>query len=88
MKTLGDAGLLALRYIRTARTITFGGPYAPILTNGLTVDKALWVYRHCTSQGLLTCKASLGMTEETFSVPQKLDKVFDDVLFQDSTSAG
>lgn len=78
-----ETGLIALRHIRGIGTLKFGGMYSPTLPSGLTPDKALWVYHHCATEGLLTCTPNLGRTEETFSVPQKLDKILDEVLFPD-----
>ena len=76
-----ETGQIALRYIRSVGTLKFGGMYSPTLPSGLTPEKALWVYRHCATEGLLTCTPNLGKTEETFSVPQQLDKIYDEVLF-------
>lgn len=83
-KALGmfkETGLIALRYIRSVGSITFGGAYSPTLPSGLTPEKALWVYRHCASEGLLNCTANFGKTQEIFAVLPKMDKIFNDVLF-------
>jgi hypothetical protein len=85
---LKDPALIALRYIRSVGTLTFGGMYSPTLPSGLTPDTALWVYRHCASEGLLNCTPNLGRTQETFSVPPKMDKIFDEVLFQEKGLSG
>jgi hypothetical protein len=85
LETLREDGLVALRYITNVRSITFGGPYSPTLPSGLTHDKALWVYRHCASEGLLNCTPNLGKTQVVFTVPDKMDKIFDEVLFPSSS---
>ena len=76
-----ETGITALRHIRNVGTLTFGGAGATTLPAGLTVDKALWVYRGCATEALLIQTSSLGMSRETFSVPENLRKSFDDVLY-------
>jgi hypothetical protein len=76
-----QTGHVALRYIRSVGTVTFGQPYPPTLPSDLTPDKALWVYRHCATEGLLNSSPNTGRTQETFSVPPKLEKIYDEVLF-------
>jgi hypothetical protein len=76
-----EPGVIALRHIRSVGTIAFGGAYSPTLPSGLTPEKALWVYRHCATEGLLNCTPNLEKTQEVFAVPAKMDKIFDDVLF-------
>jgi hypothetical protein len=88
LETLKEPAITALRHIRSVGTMTFGGPYSPTLPSGLTLEKALWVYRHCATEGLLTYSSSLGMTQEVFSVLPKMDKIFDEVLFEEPGFGG
>ena len=76
-----ETGIAALRHIRNVGTLTFGGAGAVTLPAGLTVDKALWVYRGCAAEALLIHVSSLGLSQETFSVPENLGKIFDDALY-------
>ncbi len=76
-KALGmfkETGLIALRFIRSVGSLTFGSAHSPTLPPGLTPDKALWVYRHCASEGLLNCTPNLGKTQELFTVLPKMDR--------------
>lgn len=86
-KALGmfkETGQVALQYIRSVGNIAFDSTWSPTLPSGLTVDKALWVYQHCATEGLLNCTSNLGNTTRTFSIPPKLEKIYDEVLFPES----
>lgn len=76
-----DVGRIALGYIRGVGSVTFDSTYGPTLPTGLTLDKALWVYRHCATEGLLYLAPNVGRTMETFSIPPKLEKIYDEVLY-------
>lgn len=90
---LKRTGLIALRHIRDHRSLTIGAPgspYAPaFLPAGLSQQEALFVYRHCANEGILKRDTNLGNTLETFTVPDHMSKILDEVLFAtESTSAG
>ncbi|HTC46179.1 MAG TPA: hypothetical protein VK722_02590 [Candidatus Aquilonibacter sp.] len=84
IKLLGEKSVIALRYLRGQESITFdfGGCTGGSLPSGLTAQNALWVYRHCASEGILSCKKSLGNHEETYTVPSRMTKILDAVLFE------
>jgi hypothetical protein len=85
LELLKDKGVTALRYIRSQGTLTFRsvGYTATPLPPGLSTQEALWVYRHCASEGILNCKRNLGNVEETFAVAPHMEKVLNELLFAD-----
>jgi hypothetical protein len=75
-------GLIALRHIRAQRTLAFGAPgssYIPALPSGLSMDRALWIYRHCASEGILNGANKNNV--EILTVPERMDEILDEALF-------
>jgi len=85
LQLVGEKGRVAMRHIRSHGSLTFG-TYSPVLPPGLNLNDTLWVYRHCASEGLLTCKSNLGNSEQTFAVAPKMEKVLDELLFENAAS--
>jgi hypothetical protein len=85
LQILKGDGLIALRHIRSHRSLTLGsyGASFPVLPPGLTLERALWVYRHCASEGLLIGTSNSAGTQQTFAIDPKTDKLFDELLFTD-----
>lgn len=81
LKTLGETGLIGLRHIRRHGKLTFG-TFPPVMPPGLTLDKTLWVFNHCASEGVLTCQ---GTHERTFAVAPKMEKILDELLYSEDT---
>jgi hypothetical protein len=82
LRILGKTAVGALRYLRNQGTLTFnfGGCTTPLPAE-LKVHSALWVYNHCVSEGVVTCKTNLGNTEKTFAVSPKMQSALDELLF-------
>lgn len=77
---------IALSHIRGQRKLSFGNfgsSHVPNLPVSLTSDRALLVYRHCASEGILHCDRNLGNSMETFTIPDHMSKVLDEALFSD-----
>jgi hypothetical protein len=87
LQPLKEKGVIAVRHIRSHGSLTFG-IYNPVLPPGLNLDDTLWVYRHCASEGVLTCKSNTLNTEQTFAVVPKMEKVLDELLFEEQASRG
>jgi len=85
LQLLREKGVSALRHIRRHGSLTFGtgmtsGPLPP----GLSFNDTLWVYNHCASEGLLTCSEKIGSGVKTFAVSPKMEKILDEVLYEDN----
>jgi hypothetical protein len=82
---LKEPGVIALRFLRSQGSLTFSfaGYVSAALPAGLSHQNALWVYRHCASEGILNSKKNLGNTEETFAILPNMEKVLNELLFGD-----
>jgi hypothetical protein len=85
LQLLGEKGINAMRHIRRqgALTFAFGASSGP-LPPGLSLNDTLWVYNQCASEGLLTCKEKYGSGEKTFAISTKMEKILDDLLYDES----
>jgi hypothetical protein len=81
LQVVKEKGITALRHIRKHGSLKFGF-YNPVLPPGLTANETLWVYNHCASEGVLTCTEKAGSGERTFAVSPKMDKVLDELLYE------
>jgi hypothetical protein len=83
LQLVGTKGLTAMRHIRRHGSLTFG-TFPPVLPPGLNINDTLWAYNHCASEGLLTCNMNLAKQERTFSVAPKMEKILDELLYEDA----
>ena len=83
LQLLGKRGLIAMRHIRNHGSLTFG-TYSPVLPPGLNLDDTLRVYAHCASEGLVTQNDNHRNNERTYAVSPKLEKVLDELLYEDT----
>lgn len=86
LRLLKEKGVIAMRHIRKYGSLTFG-TYSPVLPPGLNLNDTLWVYNHCASEGILTQKDNLGNSERTFAVSPKMEKILDELLYEDDTNS-
>jgi hypothetical protein len=89
LDTTKNDGLTALRHLKNHGTLTFG-TYDPQLPIGMTRDRALWVYNHCLSLGIVTRQANLGHSEFVYSISPNLTmaKALDEMLYEDEGLSG
>lgn len=84
LKLVGTSGIAAVRHLRRQGSLSFnhggcGGPLPP----GQSMEQALWAYRHCASEGVLSQEANFGNTGSTFSIKPHMEKVLAEALYED-----
>jgi hypothetical protein len=77
-----DDGIIALRHLKFQGTFV-DGMYRSSSPPGLTPDKTVWVYQHCSSVGIVSGSPNVGGSEITYriSLDPAMLKALDDLLF-------
>jgi hypothetical protein len=89
LRLIGKPGIAAMRFLRDHGAVTAIWPgmpnprIEPQLPSEITIGVALHAYHHCASVGIVTAKRNLGVSEETFSINPRWEKILDELLFED-----
>jgi hypothetical protein len=84
LKVVKQDGITALRHLKYQGKFT-DGTYRSQSPTGLTPDRTLWVYQHCSSVGIVSVSINPGNTERAFTLssdPAML-KALDELLFSE-----